>query len=59
MKNFLADNENMWRVFIQSMEKICMVFHVVSRIKEVNDFYCRYGSPESFVREMFSEEMTF
>jgi len=59
VKNFIADNENTWRVFIQSLEKICMVFHVVSRIKEVDDFYSTYGSPESFVREMFSQEMTF
>lgn len=57
MRRFTTDDHELWRTFLFAMERICLVFHTVSRVTEVEEFYSKYGTPDAFVKEMFSRDV--
>ena len=52
MRKLSVDEEDTWRKFILILERICLVFHVLSRKEEVGDFIVHYGSTDGYFREM-------
>ncbi len=48
-RKFSEDDHELWRTFLAILEKICLVFHVVSREKEMEDFYSEYGTSDAYI----------
>lgn len=48
-RKFTEDDHELWRTFLIILENICLVFHVVSRKKEVEDFYEEYGTSNAYI----------
>lgn len=48
-RKFTEGDHELWRTFLIILEDICMVFHVVSRKKEVENFYMEYGTPSAYI----------
>lgn len=48
-RKFLENDHELWRTFLMIMENICLVFRVVSRKKEVEDFYSKHVTPDAYI----------
>lgn len=52
LKRFSVEDQKLWRDFLSALEKISLVFHVCSRVEELESFFATHGSPDAFVKEM-------
>lgn len=48
-RKFSEDDHELWRTFLLILENICLVFHVVSRKKEMEDFYSEHVTPDAYI----------
>lgn len=53
LKIFTESHADLWRLFLSALEKICLVFHVCSRVTEMEEFYAKYVTLDNFVKVMF------